>query len=200
MPRSRDPLNVGPQWHVDFRLEAELPEDRIVGRRFLVNAFATVVVFSALLVAGWLAYVNVSLQGQILDWEQRIKDNRSEVREVEKMRRDYTTEAVKIDQAYALVRPRLHVSGFIADIGRTRPELMAIDIIEWNDGGIAIRGNLQERSEAASRILGGYVEQLRHDPNVGPLFREIVLTNVTRGTSGDTLRFEIALRLKPVNK
>lgn len=200
MARSRDPLGLGPHWHVDFRIEAELPEDSVVGRRFLLNAFASALAVGALLYAGWLGYLALSLQHQIRDWEQRIQDHRAEVREIEQARRDYATEAAKIDQAYALVRPQLFVSGFIADIGRTRPEQMVIDIIEWNDAGIVIRGNLQERSERATQILGGYVELLRGDAKINPLFREIVVASVSRAANGDVLRFEIALRLKPQKK
>jgi hypothetical protein len=112
------------------------------------------------------------------------------------MQKEYAIEAAKIDQVHALVRPQLFVSGLVANIGRTRPERMAIDIIEWNDTGVVLRGNLRERSDRATEILGGYVEQLRRDEQIGPLFREIVLTDLDRGSSGETLRFEIRLALK----
>lgn len=197
MKRKRDPLPLTSHWHVECRLEAELPEDNIVGRRFLVNMVFTAVAAGLLLYAGWLGYVSMSLRNQIRDWERRMDDNRSEVRDIQRMQREYATEAAKIDQAYALVRPQLFVSGFVADIGRTRPEPMTIDIIEWNAAGIVIRGSVRETSERASRIVGGYVELLRKDEAIAPLFREIVPTSIDRGTGGDMLKFEIALRLKP---
>lgn len=197
MKRKRDPLPLTPHWHVGCQIEAELPEDNIVGRRFLVNMIFTAVAAGLLLYAGWLGYVSMSLRHQIRDWERRMDDNRSEVRDIQRMQREYATEAAKIDQAYALVRPQLFVSGFVADIGRTKPEQMTIDIIEWNAAGIVIRGSVRETSERASRIVGGYVELLRKDEAVAPLFREIVPTSIDRGTGGDMLKFEISLRLKP---
>jgi hypothetical protein len=201
MKRSRDPLTLSPHWHVDCRIEAELPEDNIVGTRFLINFVFTAVAFAALLFTGWLGYVNLSLRSQIRDWEQRIKDNNAEVREIQKMQRDYAAASAKIDQAYNLVRPQLFVSDFIAHIGKTRPEEMAIDIIEWNDLGIVIRGSFVEKSERATperafRVVGGYVEQLKKDPKMAPLFRDIGLTDIDRGTTGSNLKFEIVFRLK----
>src|SRR3954464_3183029 len=105
MSRNRDPIGLTPHWHVDCRLEAELPEDNIVGTRFLINAVFSAVAVAALLFAGWLGYLSLSLHSQIRDWEQRIKENRPEVLELRRMATEYAVEAAKVDQAYALVRP-----------------------------------------------------------------------------------------------
>ena len=103
MPRQkRDPLGLSPHWHIDYRIEAELPEDNIVGTRFLVNAACALVAGAALLFAGWLAYRGLHLRRQIEDWQQRMADNRAEVRDIERMQREYAAESAKIDQAYAL--------------------------------------------------------------------------------------------------
>ena len=197
MKRNRDPLSLTPYWHVDCRVEAELPEDKVVGTRFLANALFTAMAVGMLLFAGWLGYASMSLRHQIRDWENRISDNRADVREIQGIQRDFAAESAKIDQAFALMRPRFRVSRFVADIGRSRPDSMAIDIIEWNEGGVVVRGSLAESSERATRMLGGYVEQLRKDEGIGPLFQEIVLTSLDRGGTGGSLRFEINFRLKP---
>ena len=197
MKPGRDPLVRSGHWHVDWRIVADLPEDTIVGTRFLINAVFTAVALGALLYAGWLLSLNLTMRHQIRESDQRMKDNQAEDREIKRMQQEYAVEAEKIDQAYALVRPRLYVSGFVNSIGRTRPEQMGIDIIEWNEAGIVIRGSLQEKSELASRLLGAYVEQLRRDEQIGPLFRDIHLTDLDRGTTGETLKFEIFFALKP---
>jgi hypothetical protein len=196
MTRNRDPLALSAHWHVDCRIEAELPEDNLVGTRFLINVVCSAVAFGALLFVGWLGYLNLSLRYQIRDWEQRIKDNRAEVLDIQRMQRDYATEAAKIDQAYALVRPEFFVSGVIADLGRTRPDPVVIDIIEWNESGIVVRGSLRETPERASRLIGGYVDVLRADQKIGSRFA-VVLTDLDRGATGDAMKFEISFRLKP---
>ena len=197
MARNRDPLALGPHWRLDCRLESELPEESLVGRRFLINALCAALAVAALTYTAWLGYSMRSMQRQIASWEDSIRDHRAEVIEIQRLQKEYNVEAQKIEQAHALVRPRLYVAGFLADIGRTRPEQMAIDLIEWSEAGVFIRGSVQERSDAASLTLGGYVDRLRADEKIGPLFAEILLRDVNRGAAGNQMRFEIFLRLKP---
>lgn len=196
MKRNRDPLALSGHWHVDCRIEAELPEDNLVGTRFLANAAASALALGAVLFAGWLGYLSLSLQYQVRDWEQRIKDNRAEMLDVQRMQREYATAAMKIDQAHALVRPQFFVSGLIADIGRTRPEPLVLDVVDWNDTGIVIRGSLRATSEQAAAMLGQYVKTLTTDEKIGPLFRRIQLTDLDRSSAGEALRFEISFLLK----
>jgi hypothetical protein len=197
MKRKHDPLALTPHWHLDCRIESELPEDNVVGTRFLINAAFSAVALAALLFAGWLGYSNLALRYQTRDWEQRIRDNRAEVREIQRMQHDYAAAAAKVDQAYALVRPQFFVAGLLSDLGRTRPEPVVIDTVEWNDTGIVVRGTLRETSERAATLLRNYVDQLRRDEKIGPLFREIVMSDIERTASADALRFEISLRPKP---
>jgi hypothetical protein len=81
---------------VDCRIEAELPEDTIVGTRFLINVVFTALALTAFLYTGWLGYVNLNLRRQIRDWELRINENRAEVRDIQRMQQEYATEAAKI--------------------------------------------------------------------------------------------------------
>ncbi len=197
MSRERDPLGLSPHWHVDVRLVAELPEDNVVGTRFLVNVLASALALAMFLFAGWLGYQNLTLRHQITDWEHRMSDNRAEVADIKHMQTEYAVEAAKIDQAYALVKPTFYVSGFIADLGRTRPEQVVIDTIEWSDAGVIVRGNVRENSQRATLLLGNYAKLLVRDEKIGPLFREIVLTSLDRGSNaGELLNFELTFRLK----
>lgn len=197
MSKERDPLGLSPHWHADVRIVAELPEDNVVGTRFLINVACSAVVLAMLLFVGWVGYNNFSLHHQISDWEHRMADNRAEVADIKHMQREYAVESAKIDQAYALVKPQLFASGFVADLGRTRPDQVVIDTIEWSDSGIVVRGNVRENSQRATLLLGGYAKQLVKDDKIGPLFREIVLTSLDRASSaGDLLNFELTFRLK----
>ena len=195
MKKTPDPLALGESWHVDCRLTAELPEDTIIGTRFLVHVGFVAVALAAVIFTGYQTYVLFSLRHQIRDWEQRISDNRAEVRDIQRMQKEYAVEAGKIDQAHGLVKPQFFVSQLVANLGRTRPERMAIDIIEWNEAGVVVRGSLRERPDRATEMLGGYVEQLRKDAQISSLFREIVLTDIDRGGAGESLRYEIRLAL-----
>ena len=197
MKRNRDLLSLTPHWHVDCRIEAELPDDSVVGTRFLANVLFSAMALGLVLFTGWTAYLCLSVRNQTRDWEQRINDNRAEVRDIQRMQREYAAETIKIDQAYALVRPRFFVSGFLANLGRSRPDQITIDTVEWNEAGVVVRGNLRESSARAMPLLGGYVDLLRKDEKISALFREINLTDLERGAGGDSLRFEIQFKLKP---
>jgi hypothetical protein len=194
--RSRDPLGLPPHWHVDCRLEAELPEDNIVGTRFLTNVLFSALALGALLFAGWLGYLDLNLHHQIGDWEQRIRDNRAEVMDIKRMQTEYAVEAAKVDQAYQLVRPQFYVTGLVSDIGRTRPDAVVIDIIEWNDAGVIVRGTMKANSRQATETLDQYVRALAADEKIGPLFDSVKLTDFDRGVAGDTTKFEIVLKPK----
>jgi hypothetical protein len=196
MKSKREGIQLSSAWHVDCRIEAELPDDNLIGRRFLINLVFSAVAMGALLITGWLGYVALILHNQINDWEKRIAENRAEVSELQLMQRQYDFEAAKIDQAYSLLRPRVFVSELIANLGRTRPDRMTIDMVELNELGVVLRGSVGETSERATRLLSGYVEQLRRHEKIGSSFKEIRLTALDRGGIGGALRFEINLFFK----
>ena len=196
MSRERDPLAPSPHWHVDLRLLDDLPEDNLVGTRFLVHVIFSAITLAVLLLTGLEASKDWSLNRQISDWEQRIKDSSAEVRDIKRMQVEYATEAAKVDEAWKLVRPQLRVFDFINNIGRTRPDQLVIDIIEWNDTGLVLRGSLQATSESATGILQDYLKVLNRDEKIAPLFREIVSTDISRSAANDVFKFEITFRFK----
>jgi len=196
MTRSRDPLVLSQHWHLDCRIEAELPEDNVVGTRFLINALFGSVAFAAILFAGWLAYMNINLRYQIRDWDQRIAESRTEVREVQRMQHDLLAEAKKVDNAYALMKSQLYISGFLANLGRTLPPQMNIDSIESNDTAVAVRGNIRESFEAAGSLFSAYLKQLGAEPEIGPYFDKITSSDFKR-TNDNRIIFEITLLRKP---
>jgi hypothetical protein len=196
MTRERDPLAPSPHWRVDLRLIAELPEDNLVGTRFLVHVAFSAVALAALIFCGWIGYKDYNLRHQIRDWEQRIKDSDAEVREIKDMQQKYAMEAAKVDQAWTLVRPQLRVHEFLVNLGRTRPEPLVIDIVEWNDTGVVVRCNIREKSDAATRIVGNYVRQLNRDEKISPLFN-VVSTDQERDPSdGSIFKFELTFRFR----
>ena len=62
-----DPLTLDPRWHVDCRIEAELPEDKVIGKRFIIHAAFVAAALSAVTYTGWLGFVTLNLRHQIAD-------------------------------------------------------------------------------------------------------------------------------------
>ncbi|HMD52772.1 MAG TPA: hypothetical protein VKG62_08645, partial [Solirubrobacteraceae bacterium] len=71
MKSAGDRLFVTPHWHVDCRLIVELPEDSVVGVRFISYTITSAIALSAVLFTGWLGYKDLSLRRMIADAEHR---------------------------------------------------------------------------------------------------------------------------------
>jgi ribosomal protein S18 len=197
MNRPRDRLFLTPNWHVDCRLVAELPEDSVVGVRFMTYAVSCALALAAVLFTGWYAYEDVILRHQIDDASQRLEDDRWDVIEIRRLQRFYEIESKKIESAYSEIKNPILLSAFTSELGRTLPERMTVDSIEYGEGRILIRGRLRDSSEAASILLGKYLEKLRSDPEIGPHFNSINVTDLDRSTDDEQIMvFALTLRLK----
>jgi hypothetical protein len=198
MAGPRDRLFLTPHWHVDCRLVAELPEDSVVGIRFITYAVSCAIALGAVLATGWFIYADLSLKRQIADAEQRLEDDRWEVIEIRRLQRFYEAETKKIESAYSEIRNPIFISGLISELGHTLPDKMIVDSIEYSDGRVLIRGRLRETSEHASILLGGYLDKLRADPEVGPHYSTINVTGLDRSLEDDqTMNYTITMHLKP---
>lgn len=196
MSSDSDQLDLDPHWHVDCRIVVDLPEDSVIGIRFLINATAGAITLALAIGTFWLLYANLALRENIGDWETRINARQNEISEIEVVQLAFNRESAVVDTAYELIHSPLAVTQFVQHLGRTRPDIMVIDLIERSGNVIVLRGSLRESSERASRLLSAYVLRLHEDPATGSPFRDIVLTSVERLNEGDMIRFEITFRLK----
>ena len=110
--QSQDPLVLSPNWHVDCRLTAELPDDRVVSSRFLVNLPFGLVTLGLLMFFGWKFSTYLSLRSNIDDWGRRLADSRIEVANIKQLQRDYAGAAAKIELAHNLINAPLFVTHF----------------------------------------------------------------------------------------
>jgi len=198
MTSARERLSLASNWHVDCRLVAELPEDSVVGIRFITYAVSCAIALAAVLFTGWYTYADLSLRHQIEDAAQHLEDDRWEVIEIRRLQRFYENEAKKIEGAYIEIKNPIFISGFISELGQTIPATMAIDSIDYGDGKAILRGRVREAPERASQLVGAYVEKLRKDPVVGPYYSAINITGLSRSNEDEQVMvYEITLHLKP---
>lgn len=193
MPQPPELLAPAREWRLDFRLVDELPEDSVVGRRFLANTLAGLFAAASVLACAWALYHLYATLDGINDWERRITESETEVRRVESLQRVYAVEAGRIDEIHRLMHNPIALTVFLAEFGRTLPPQMAVDMIETRDGAYVVRGTLQEDSERASRLIGAYVSSLTANPIIGPNFKEIKLSGLERFDDQAGLSFELTL-------
>ncbi len=192
---SEDAAYQGP-WHIDCRLSAHLPNNKLVRRRFLSTAVIAALAASALTLTCWLLYVSHTLEADTVFWNQRIGESQNLFNDLNQTSRTLADRTAKLDNAYDLMGGPYRVSDLILNLGRTRPANMRIDSIAANEAGVAMRGGLREPSEQASSTLHKYVDDLRRDPAIGPIFATIALTALQREDESDSLAFEITFKLK----
>ena len=194
MSKNRDPLALSPHWHVDCRLADELPDDRVVSSRFLVNLPFGAVTLMLLVFFGLKLSTDLTLRFENANADRRMADSRVEVANIKLMQLDYIGAAAKIEMAHNLIRNRLFVYHFTTELGHTRPEQMTINSIESTDSSVVVRGTLGESSERATLLISKYVEQLSKDPEIGPRFKEINVTSFERNRATDQQNFELTFR------
>jgi hypothetical protein len=198
MTRARDRLFLTPHWHVDCRLIAELPEDSVVGIRFITYAVPCALALAAVLFTGWYAYADLSLRRQIEDATLRLEDDHWEVVEIRRLQHFYENASKQIESAYTEMKNPILISGFMSELGRTLPDRMLVDSIEFGDGRILVHGRLRESSEQASILLGKFLDRLRSDPELGPHYSSINITDLDRSLDDDQVMiYTLTLRLKP---
>lgn len=196
-PRDKNPYK-GP-WRVDLRLIAELPEDDVVGRKFLINSVTGTILLLVALVTGWHFYLRMATAAELQSWRDTINRNRASSNEVKNLRTLLFNEAARVEQAHAILRNPMPVHEFALVLGRTRPETVRLELIEGDDAGAAVRGSLVEPStNRASQLLGNYVEQLRQHPSIQPHYATVTLSGMSRSERDPALvTFELSFKARP---
>ena len=192
---NEDAVYQGP-WHIDCRISAQLPNNKLVRRRFVSTAIAAALAATALTITSWLLYVSYTLSADTTFWTERIGESQKLYNDLNQTTRSLASHTARFDAAYDLMGGPYRVSDLIMSLGRTRPANMRIDTIEGTNIGVTMRGGLREPSEQASRSLRRYVDELRRDPSIGPIFTSVALTSLQREDESDSLVFEITFKLK----
>ena len=192
MARNRDPLALSPNWHLDLRLEAELPEDNVVRTRFVVGAiFGTVALMSLLLLA-WIGYTRATLRSDIVEMTRIAEEGKASKREVELMQSEFEAGALKIDHAAKILKTRLLFSEFVANIALSLPPTVMIDQIQLTEDGLSLTGQVASNMEFTRDITA-----LKQNQKFTGVFAEIKQKSFGSSRSGTTFVFDITFRLKP---
>lgn len=182
-------------WHVDCKLRIEPADRKLPGRRFITSAIAATLAIFAGAVTLYQLYFSRSLRTDTVYWERQMAENRKLFDELSTANTTLKKQTSLFDAAYGLMGAPYQLSDFLLHLGRTIPPHMRVDQIETNDQRIAISGSLLEPAEEASGTLGRYIQELRRNPAIGPLFSSILITSLQRRTDNDAVLFEITLRL-----
>jgi hypothetical protein len=180
-------------WRMDFTLVEELPEDSVIGRNFIGNMVAGLFAAGALLTLAWTSYDLWSARQGIKDWDALIGNASSELKEVERLQEEYSLTTDQVDQIHEMMNNPISLTRLVAELGRTLPQIVSLDMIESFEDEIVVRGTLEASSQQASRLIGDYVKGLSNNSVIGPHFSEIKLTGLERFDDEEGLSFEFIM-------
>lgn len=183
-------------WHVDTSVPTEDDDREFAGRRFLAGAGAVALALLALAVTSWQLYATNSFRSDTIFWERQITGNQKLFAELTAAGIALRQQTALLDRAYEMMAEPFQLSELLLSLGRTVPPRMRVERIESDDARVAISGAVLEPAEEASRTLGRYMDNLRRNPAVGPLFSHIAITTLQRKPNSDEVIFELTLRLK----
>jgi hypothetical protein len=190
---------VGP-WHLDCRMSAQLPSDDLIRGRFIINLIFASFAGAVLIFTLWQAYVSGSLSSEIGYWQDQISTHRRQFAELNFTTKKLEAKVARLDEVYNLMSAPYQVSDLVLSFGRTRLPRMSFTSINGFPGGVVLRGKLQEPSGPAAQTLRRYVDTLRKDPAIGPLFPTIALVSLERSDTNEVMTFEIACKLPEAPK
>jgi hypothetical protein len=183
-------------WHFDCRLSKELPDDTPVRGRFLANVLAATMAVVVIYYAAINLYAFSISRTEISYWQNHLQQNRAQLEDLQKVIASIQRGGRRLDDVHRLTHTSLPITEFIQEIGRSRPANIRIDMIEYHDNVVYIRGGLRESSQRTTAMLSQYVAELRANPRLKPLFSQIVQTSMERNVQASTHSFEIVLRLQ----
>lgn len=191
---------VVPAWHPNFRDHDRLPDVKVVRTAFLVNGAAIVVMAGLLFWAGFNEYHLGDLRGRIEAWDKQIQRNQAASARAVGIYKKFQADEAQLREIDAFVKSKPAVSPLILRLGATLPETMALDSVVWRDGDLTLHGTVRGVPDAASGYASAYVERLRTDAELGPLFERVALTSVARNAVTGRLLVEIVLTGKVAPK
>ncbi len=184
-------------WHVDCSIRAEADDHRLTGRRFLGGVLAGALALFMVVLAAWQLYVDRSLRADTQFWESQMAGNHKLLDELAAANVTLKKQTEILDRDYELMAAPLDLTDLVMNLGRTVPPHLRVDRINSSDQRVAVGGTLLEPAEVASETLRRYVEELRHNPAIGPLFSSIAITTLQRQKGDEGMAFELTLRLAP---
>lgn len=190
------PATVAAYWHPNFRVEASLPDTKVVRTSFVINA-AVVVLMLGL---GVILYVreaaSAEVRAQSAEWSRYIAENRPKYDKAVKMQTEFSDAEKKVREIEAFVASRMIPADFLKIISATLPRLITIDSVEMRADGVQLRGTVVGSSERSAPLAKAYADQLAANPALKAQMESVKLNSQSRDQEGNRFVFEIELKFK----
>ncbi|MFA5264784.1 MAG: hypothetical protein WC378_13255 [Opitutaceae bacterium] len=183
-------------WHPNFRNYERLPDIKVVRTVFFINAAAITIAIAVAGFVGHQEYMLASIHSQIVEVQARIDRDKKVSDQAIALFAKFQAGEKKLQEIDAFLKARPAVSPLLLRLGETLPKNIALSQFDAREKVVILGGIVRGAPELASGQANAYVEQLRKDKEIGALFDDISLTNVSRDPQSGRLNIELSLRLK----
>ncbi len=187
---------VVPPWHPNLRIAENLPDTKVVRTAFFVNGAAMLVAISLALYLGIQEWKLHEVKKQISDWQHQIDEHKKESADKVLLYQDFKAEEAKTNEVVDFVASKPVISAIILRLGAITPKKIALDGLEFKDGGFNIRATIKGAPDRASTDVAAFEKQLRVDKVLGPMFNAVNLLTDRRNANTGRLVIEIFCEYK----
>jgi hypothetical protein len=187
---------VVPAWHPNLRIVENLPDTKVVRTAFFVNGAAMLVAIALALYLGIQEWKLHEVNKQIADWQRQIDRDKKQSADAVALYGDFKMEEAKTNEVEDFVASKPVISEIILRLGAITPKKIALDGLDFKDGGFNIRATIKGAPERASGDVSAFEKQLRIDKVLGPMFSAVNLLTDRRNTTTGRLVIEIFCEYK----
>ncbi len=189
-----------PAWHPNFRNYEKLPDIKVVRTTFFVNGAAILIASALLVLLGTREYEVRNLKLQIEEWQNRIDRDKAGSDQAIALYKKFQEEEKRTNEVEAFIKSKPAVSEFLQRFGETRPKNIALELIDFRENGITVRGTVRGSPDLASGEASKYLDLLKNDAVFSVQFDDVSLATLSRNPATGRLVFEILIKFKASGK
>jgi hypothetical protein len=189
--KKSDALTEVSPWHPNLRIEANLPDTKVVRTAFFVNGAGMLLVIALLLLLGFQEWKLHEVNKQIDDWQRSIDRDTKQSEKAVALFQNFKKEEEKTLEVANFVESKPVLSEIVLRLGQITPKKIAFDGLDFKDTGFSIRATVKGAPDHAAIDASAYEKQLRADKVLGPMFNDVNLLTMRKNASTGRLVIEI---------
>lgn len=196
MEPSKDVKTQMPAWHPNFRIEATLPDTKVIRTSFLVNAAAAGVL-------ALLAWLLVSREMEVAAVNAEIASTQAEIakltvtfKKAEPLQKQFSELEKRFAEVENFRKGGWPAALFLERISATLPRMVTIDGIDMQRDVVLLRGSISGAPEKATATFNEYLAMLTKDAVLAKVAENIRQKSVV-GRDAQMGRLTFSIEMKP---
>lgn len=196
MQPSKDSKAAMQAWHPNFRIEATLPDTKVIRTSFLVNAAAAILMLGVgyLLVQRELSLRETDAGIAELNKEMSTLNERYKV--AVPLQKQFAELEKKYQEVETFRKGAWGATQFLERISTTLPRFVTVDGLEVTKDFVTLRGNVAGAPDRAAGVFNAYLETLSKDEVIAGMAENVRQRTINRDPQTNRLNFTIEMKPK----